>query len=450
MADYLTTLSAYLCDTRLDDLPPPVVERGRWVIADSLAVIAAGMQTPEMGALIAKQVASAATGGASVIGAGVRTDSLCAAFLNGTAGTWLELDEGNFHAKGHPGIQVVPAALAAAEDGRKPGREFLRAVILGYEACSRINRASETRPALHPHGTYGPLGAAVAVASLMDYEAPAMRSILNIGATLGLATSWQSLADGATVRNVYTGMSGHMGLLAHRLIEAGLTGEADGVRSVFGSVYAERFDADLVVRDLGREFLIERNYFKLHSAARLIHTALDVLTAIMARQPGGRIGAETVEHIDIEGYYRLTTVSQKSVTTSFGAKFSLEFAVATLLFHGRPGLANFEATAVANPVIQGLIPRVQVRENPAFTAAFPDRQPCTMRITFKDGSVAEAMTEITKGEADNPHSRTEMEDKFFGLADPVWGADNARAAFVELMALEDVADIHAFTERHRM
>ena len=43
-----------------------------------------------------------------------------------------------------------------------------------------------------------------------------------------------------------------------------------------------------------------------------------------------------------------------------------------------------------------------------------------------------------------------MEDKFFGLADPVWGADNARAAFAELMALEDVADIRAFTERHQI
>ena len=36
---------------------------------------------------------------------------------NGTAGTMLELDEGNQYARGHPGIHVVPAALGG---GRTP------------------------------------------------------------------------------------------------------------------------------------------------------------------------------------------------------------------------------------------------------------------------------------------------------------------------------------------
>ena len=49
-------------------------------------------------------------------GANRRAPPLDAALLNGTAGTWLELDEGNLFAKGHPGIQVVPAAVALAQD----------------------------------------------------------------------------------------------------------------------------------------------------------------------------------------------------------------------------------------------------------------------------------------------------------------------------------------------
>ena len=34
--------------------------------------------------------------------------------MNGTAGTWLEMDEGNQFCKGHPGMHTIPAALAFA------------------------------------------------------------------------------------------------------------------------------------------------------------------------------------------------------------------------------------------------------------------------------------------------------------------------------------------------
>jgi 2-methylcitrate dehydratase PrpD len=72
------------------------------------------MQQPEMKALAAKPLAQAGSGNAWVVGTGKRAPAFDAALLNGTAGTWMELDEGNLFAKGHPGIQVVPAAIATA------------------------------------------------------------------------------------------------------------------------------------------------------------------------------------------------------------------------------------------------------------------------------------------------------------------------------------------------
>ena len=40
---YLEELARFACGTRLEDLPPRTLERARWVIADSLPVIAAVM-----------------------------------------------------------------------------------------------------------------------------------------------------------------------------------------------------------------------------------------------------------------------------------------------------------------------------------------------------------------------------------------------------------------------
>ena len=215
--EYLRRLSEFVCGTTLEDLPAEVVDRGRWIFADCLCAIAVGMQAPEMERLVRRMVPSSASGKASLIGRGGTADPLLAALINGCAGTWLELDECNLAAKGHPAIQVVPAAIAVAEACEASGRDLLLAVILGCEVCARIGRATRMRHALHPHGTHGTIGAAVAVARLKGCGQAELRRRINIAATLGLATSRRTVVEGATVRNVYAGMSGHMGVLGDRL-----------------------------------------------------------------------------------------------------------------------------------------------------------------------------------------------------------------------------------------
>src|SRR5205085_7531272 len=133
---YLHRLAEFATGTRLSDLSSAARERARWVLADCIAVIAAGMEQREMKTLVAKHLDIAAPGNAWVIGSGRRAAALDAALLNGTAGTWLELDEGNLFAKGHPGIQVVPAAVALAQELDAAGADLLAAVALGYEVSS--------------------------------------------------------------------------------------------------------------------------------------------------------------------------------------------------------------------------------------------------------------------------------------------------------------------------
>ncbi len=447
---YLNILCEYLCNTKIEDLPADLLDRGRWIIADSLAVIAAGMQVDEMRPLIKQLLASESQGEASVIGTHLHTNPMSAALLNGTAGTWLELDEGNIYAKGHPGIQVVPAAFAKSEQERLPGSDLLLSVILGYEASARISRACKMRLAIHPHGTYGTIGAAVAIAKLMRYGLSDMQNIINISSTMGIAASRRTLIEGATVRNIYAGMSGYMGIMAYQLVQAGFTGEVDGVRSVYGSIYADEFDPELVIEDLGKDFLMERNYFKLHSCGRYIHSVLDLVEIIAAQRPNRRIIPEEVEGIEIEAYHMASALSHKSVSSSFGAKFSVPFAVATLIFHGRPQVSNFDERAVSNTTVQKLAQHVDIKENPDYTAQYPNKQLCQMRIRFKNGSVAEAKSEITKGEVENPHTLEEMKDKFFLLTKDIWGERNTEKIYKGLMRLEEIEDVNAFSKTNRI
>src|SRR5205085_8768512 len=148
--DYLDRLSAWAVTATLDALPLAVRARACLVIADSIGVTVHGMQAAEMREFVARHLAEARPGRASVIGADRRTDPASAALLNGTAGTWIDMNEGNLHAGGHPGIQVIPLAWAIAEAEGTSGRDLLAAFIVGYEVSARIKRALATRLAVPP------------------------------------------------------------------------------------------------------------------------------------------------------------------------------------------------------------------------------------------------------------------------------------------------------------
>jgi 2-methylcitrate dehydratase PrpD len=441
---YLTALAEFAANSTLANISPAARERARWVIADSIPVIAAGMQQREMQAYTAKHLAEAAPGTAWVIGAGKRASALDAALLNGTAGTWLELDEGNLFAKGHPGIQVVPAAVALAQVAGYSGAAVLRAVALGYEISSRISRAAQMRLAFHPHGTYGVIGAAVAAGVLKQFNAAQMLELLNCAATMGMASSRQTLLDGATVRNIFTGHSGYMGLTAARLVECGFTGEIDGVGNVYGKgLYSDTFDPQRAVAGLGSEWLIAQSYFKLHPIGRYAHSAIDALEHLLTQVPGGRLNREAldqIERIDVAAYMLAASLAGKNIVSSFGARFSVPFALASILYHGRSGLKSFDDDAVANPAVQALVQRVYVREEPSFTARYPQEQPVTLRMTMKDGTVYEGRCTVTKGEPSNPHTPADLTGKFFELGEPIWGKPTTQKLYDRLMQLEQIAD----------
>lgn len=108
-------LAEFLSATGFAQLPGEVVARARWVVADSLAVIGAAMQEPEMRSLVTLLAEEEGAGPATVVGASAKLARSMAAFANGTAGTFLELDEGNQFARGIRVSTSCPRRLRAAK-----------------------------------------------------------------------------------------------------------------------------------------------------------------------------------------------------------------------------------------------------------------------------------------------------------------------------------------------
>ena len=441
---YLLEIGRFIRDTRFEDLPPPVVDRCKRLIADCFAIVTAGNQSDELRRLASSYLKDARPGNSWVIGTAHRAAPGSAAFLNGIASTWHDFDEGSTIAYSHPGSQTIPAAVAMAQDLCVSGRDLLLAVVLGYEVSARASMAAKMRISVHPHGTCGVIGSAVAAARMKGLDEARMRHVINVAATMAMATNRQAMLDEATVRNVYSGHSALAGLNAVQLVEAGITGQRDGIGVTYGGVIADGFDPQRMITGLGQDWLITQGYFKLHPSGRYSHAAIDALQAALATLPQGRLDVANISRIEVRAFQMAALLSGKNITTSFGAKFSIPFALATILVHGRSGIDCFDTKAVENPLVQALIAKVDVSEEPAYTRAYPDKQQCEVVIHLDGGGTVRGRCEIMKGEPGNPHRPDEVEKKFYDLTVPVWGGKRANDLYAALLRLEDVADLRAF------
>jgi 2-methylcitrate dehydratase PrpD len=419
----------------LEDIPPEAIARARLVTLDCLGAILAGHGEPEVKKAAKRLNKSfrARKSGAPAL----------EAFLDGTAGTMLEIDEGNQYARGHPGIHVLPALVAATRLRDATGAEFLRALVLGYEIGARIGMASKLRVTMHPHGTWGVIGAALGVAALNKANARAIIATINLASSLGLTTSRRTMLEGATVRNSYAGFSNMMGIMAWDLVSAGFTGEADGVGSVYGGIAADQWQPEVMTDALGTRWEIARNYFKRHAACRYTHGAIDALMAIL-RQRGAVPKPAEIRSVLVETYVWAAQLDHKAPDNMLAAKFSLPFALATTLVNGSASLDAFRDAARQDAITRDLASRVTVAEDPALTAMLPGLRPARVTLELTSGERLVAEVRTNKGDTEDPYSQDDVIAKFREIADPRLGASRAEAIVTQALMLDALPSARGF------
>lgn len=432
--DYLAQVAEFAARFRAADLPDEVAERTRLIIADCIGAIVGGAAEPEARALASRPGMS---GGGPCLMIGSRRTGTAgqAALVNGTCGTWLEMDEGNQFCKGHPGIHTFPAAFAFAQASGASGKDFLAAVAIGYEIGARVGIAAALRPSMHPHGTWGTICAAVAVQRLARRDAAGTREALNIAANLTLGTSRRTMLEGGTVRNVFAGVSGQMGILVNDMLEAGFCGERDGIAQVFGHVVSDSFTPAAMTEELGHRWEVMRNYFKMHACCRYNHATLDALALIAAEHPGA-LAPGRIARIEVETYSLAAELDNPRPRNMMAGKFSVPFAVATSIVNGSSRVGSFTWEMVGNEAVLELAARVAVREDPAMTRQLPDRRPAQVTVRLTDGTALTARTETNRGDWADPYPPAEIRAKYLSLTERLWPQAAACAVWDEVMALD--------------
>ena len=411
----LQTFAELFCKTRFSAVPPEVVHKAKMLTIDLIGVSIAGLKMDFPRMMIDYLSSQRGVADATLFGSKDKVPVIHAALGNGVTAHALDMDDGYRFGGVHAGVAVIPAALAYAESQQAGGKDFLLAMILGYDIVNRISKAmnpSHLNRGFHTTGTLGVLGSAAACGVLAGLNQEQMTSALAIAGLQG-AGLLQILVEGAMVKPLHPGKAAMAGVLSVDLAKRGAKGPMtmlEGEKGLFKAM-ADEVHTETLFEELGQHFYLADQYIKLHAACRHIHPAADGVLAVMKEN---QLAFADIESVEVATYPVAVSFcgATKMPDTAEGAKFSIAYSVAMAAYYGDVGEDRYVQSVVANPEIQGLASRITSRLDEGWANAYPRQRGASMVITSKAGTIHKVEVPLAKGEPENPASDEDIIAKF--------------------------------------
>lgn len=372
-----------------DQLPKEVVDKVKIGLLDFLSCAYQARDLPW--GCQAIQMASGASGEATVIGTPVRSSFGDAAFANATLGHGLVREDMHAGAVSHLGVVIFPTLLALAQQRKASGRDFILGAVCGYEIGASIGRAIMDREIVRrfrPTGITGPLAGAISGSRLLALDEDATVSALGFAANAtGGLNEWPYCGGdemffhpGFAARNAVTAVQ--LAALGARASESALDGRA--------GLFAGLNKSDCVARVApfsGDALEIMSVYYKPAPACNYAQTACQAALAL-ATQEGFRSG--DIASIMVRASEAAVRYPGCDYPGPFDrilqAKMSIQYCVAATLARGAIEESNYHLLDDAE--INRLAGITKLEIDPAFTAAYPASQGTEVILQLRDGRTA--------------------------------------------------------------
>jgi 2-methylcitrate dehydratase PrpD len=375
-----------------------------------------------------------------------------AALLNGFAAHFHDFDDDETElAMAHVTVSAMTAA-AVVGDSRYgfSGEAVLRAYIAGSETAMRIGRLvnpAHYKRGWHATATLGVFAACAAAGKLMKLDVSRMRHALGMAASFasGIRSNF-----GTDAKPLQVGQAVANGIFA---AECGSLGLESASGSLFGPAgYVALHDGDIkqateVVEGFGQPYGFSGGsmVIKGYPCCTASHSAISCILSLVG---SGRVAIEQISrircHLDpaVRGiliYDRPETVAQ--------AKFSLPFALAVAAVSGKAGLADFSESALSNPAVQALMPKIDQIDDPNLPKGVSGISVSSrVVIDLVDCSVLEAFCASVPGSSANPLDDAALGDKFIRCAESLLGSDHAARLFATLLTTADISDFSSLVD----
>ena len=452
----ITRLAAeFVVANRQARLPPQAVDVATTGVTDAVAAMLAALREPVVAVVSRFAREQQARPEAPALLGAFRTSADLAALVDATAAHALDLDDYAF--ANHPSAVLVPVLLACGAAARAEGRDLVAAYVAGYEVWSDLMAREPDHlhsRGWHPTPLFGCIGAAAAAASLLGLDADATQHAIGLSASHAAGTMGNF---GSMAKPYHAGKAAQAGVACAKLAAAGMTATGDVLEGTRGLMRTISPNGKVDVTTLPRygsyeRICRQRLNIKKYPTVGASQRIIDSVLAHVASTPVDVAALERVEPLVSEKH--AAVMPYHHATRPEEAKFSLEYAVACALIHGRVGLHELTPGVIQRRDVQELMSRVHVLTTTEYDPEYPVAAPFDyVTLTYRDGrQVKTPPVKRATGHADVPLPAAGLHAKFVDCA-TYGGTDRAQAEslFALLQRVEQwtVADLDRLMLRGR-
>jgi 2-methylcitrate dehydratase PrpD len=438
-------LAHFIHQTKYNDLNEEIVSKAKTLMLDQFGCELAFAVMP-WGKAVYKYVSDkkGARSESTVTHYGLKTLPEDAAFANAVFGHGYEMDDTDLRTTSHPGVAVIPAAMATGEMARINGKELITSVVVGYDVMIRIGMASRLMQerGFHTTGVLGPFGAAAAACKVLGLDIDIVTSALAIAASQCGGIS-EYTRSGGSIKRLHAGFAAQAGIRAALTARLGITGPPTAIEgeSGFCQAYADKYFLKEITDGLGKEFKILGMATKPYCCCFAQHAVIDATALIAGKH---RVIPEEIEEVAVGQKAREARAVAAIVepTDIVSAQFSGRFGLALRLIKGSNGFRDYSEENLKDPRILALAKKVTWGIDEELEKMPPASNAAKVAIKLKDGTVYRERVDYSRGTVQNPMSQEELEEKFRSLASMVIPGKQAEDIIRAVGKLEEVDDVN--------
>jgi 2-methylcitrate dehydratase PrpD len=337
----------------------------------------------------------------------------------------------------HLGTVLVPTLLALSTTTRASGKDFLTALVAGYEVGGKVGRMVmdvEVSKIFRPTGTVGPIAAAAAGARLLGLNEQETTTALALAANMAAGyNEWAG--TGGSEMFFHNGLAARGAVTAVQLAAEGAYASRTALDGDAGMLAAFRRPRPPQVPELFADRPeILAVFFKPVPACNFAQTPAQAARALAQRH---KLRVTDIDSVTARVTKAAALYPGCDASGPFEhilqAKMSIRYNVAAALAHGNFAERNY--VPQQNPEVQALATRVSVEIDPGLTSAFPAKQGAAVVVRTRGGQTHEhSMSNVEPTDPDGVHER------FFAAAGERLGERRARELDTLIGTLESCAD----------
>ncbi|WP_194439034.1 MmgE/PrpD family protein [Vibrio fluminensis] len=341
-----------------------------------------------------------------------------AALINGLHSHEAEMDDGIRFGMVHPGAPLFSALLPVAEVYKVQARDFIKGVLIGYEATIRLARAvqpSHYRKGYHPTATCGCIGATMGIAAMLGFNADEMEDALG-AAAISASGSLKVVDNGSELKPYNVGRAAAIAVQSAMIGKSGFSAPPNtlGGDTGFFSMTSDFPSLSCLDERDAKGYWIHSIYVKPYAACRHAHPSIEGVISILQRE---KFAIQEVKNVVIKTYHGLKgRHDNQNVTCTSSARMSIPFSVAIALSTRNAGINEFSQVMVDSPELHALARKIFIEENQCYTDLVPAQRPAMILIELGNGQIFSEEVIYAKGEPENPMMLEDIELKYLELS----------------------------------